>query len=228
MIVQNLQFPREGENEELLYIWYDDKYCILDSINKRLVFNKRRKAFFDTLFNSFSYEKWRKYTVLDNLSLKLRLQGTFEVTLVRLELRGERVTEYVLSSTKVSSTDVEEFVFTYPPCPAKGIVSFKITPFETGVFYGGAYCTEIEEEKLPDVHIAVCICTYKREDYIKNNMEMLNRQVFSDTASMLHNKLRVYIADNGKTLGGMPSDKIKVFPNINSGGSGGFSRGMLE
>jgi GT2 family glycosyltransferase len=26
----------------------------------------------------------------------------------------------------------------------------------------------------------------------------------------------------------MPSDKIKVFPNINSGGSGGFSRGMLE
>ena len=41
-------------------------------------------AGFDTYFNCFSVGKWNKYTRLDNLKLRLELQGSFQVTLLHM------------------------------------------------------------------------------------------------------------------------------------------------
>ncbi|MFQ9152753.1 MAG: hypothetical protein ACLR6B_15980 [Blautia sp.] len=41
------------------------------------MFHKGGAADFNTFFNSFSIGKWRKYTVLETVSLSLKLQGSF-------------------------------------------------------------------------------------------------------------------------------------------------------
>jgi GT2 family glycosyltransferase len=80
---------------------------------------------------------------------------------------------------------------------------------------------------------------------------MLQNKIMKDPASPLYGRLDIYIVDNGRTLdredivvhnrdssfsvddADVPSnsdDEGKVFliPNYNAGGSGGFTRGMLE
>jgi UDP-galactopyranose mutase len=168
---------------------------------------------------------------LDNLSLRLKLKGSFAVALTRLELDGDNCTKYILCGEKVSSGEVGEFDFKYPNAPANGMMSFEITALEEhSEFHGGAYFTELDEKTLPDVNIAICMCTYHREDYIKNNIDMLNKNVFSSENSTIKDNLYVYIADNGKTLQAdkLASEKIKIFPNVNGGGAAGFSRTLIE
>ncbi|MDR1901522.1 MAG: glycosyltransferase [Treponema sp.] len=230
MILQNLQFPNPGENEKRMYMRYDGTRCVLDGFEKSLLMEKGAGVRFDTYFNIFAYEKWKKYTYLEDLRLKLVLKGCFEVTLIRLELVSDKICEYVLYSEKTISDKAADFIFVYPPCPAQGVLAFKLSALEEGGFYGGAYCTGIDEEKLSQVNLALCICTYKREDYIKANITMLKKKVFSDPSSMLKDHLYVYIADNGQTLKAdeIEGMNIKLFPNSNSGGAGGFSRGIIE
>ena len=42
-----------------------------------LSFERDGKAEFDTYFNGFSIEKWKKYTQAQKISLTLRLQGAY-------------------------------------------------------------------------------------------------------------------------------------------------------
>ena len=132
MILQNLQFPRPGENEKRMYMRYDAGRCMLDAFQGVLFLERGAEARFDTYFNIFSYEKWKNYTCLNNLYLKLALKGCFEVTLTRLELGVGKVDEYVLRSEKITSDKAAEFTFAYPPCPPQGVLAFKLSAFEGG------------------------------------------------------------------------------------------------
>jgi GT2 family glycosyltransferase len=160
----------------------------------------------------------------------LKLKGSFEICLIRIDLDSEIIEEYTLLRQKADSDEICEFDFIYPQTVEKGVFSFKITAFENGEFQGGAYHTNVDENNLPNINLALCICTYKRENYIISNMEMLKSAVFTDKNSLLNQHLRVYIADNGQTLdiNQFDCDEIKIYPNLNTGGSGGFSRAMIE
>lgn len=78
-------------------------------------------------------------------------------------------------------------------------------------------------EKPDSVNCAIIFCTYKREKYIIKNVYYLleNLKKQSDFSC------KIIVADNAKTLS--PSDfssDVTLIPNENSGGSGGFKRGM--
>lgn len=68
--------------------------------------------------------------------------------------------------------------------------------------------------------IAVIICTYKRESFVYKNVEKLNK---IDLVN------HIFVIDNADTIDHkIENNKIKVFPNKNLGGSGGFTRGIIE
>jgi GT2 family glycosyltransferase len=228
MKLQELLFPEMGE--ENMYIRGDFNANSLNISEKRLTMKKRQIVWFDTYFNSFSVEKWRKWTLVNAIELRLTLKGAFRVALTRFEIDGDGLAKYLLRGDAVSCGETREFRFAYPPHLSRGVLAFELTALEkNSEFLGGAYYTEIDDSSLPEVNLALCICTYKREDYIENTIAMLWRDVFENRNSPLQGRLRVYIADNGRTLKPKyKTDEIQVFPNINAGGSGGFSRAMLE
>ena len=98
------------------------------------------------------------------------------------------------------------------------------------------------------MNIGVNICTYKREQYVLRNMNTLSRWMKANEAFKTDNAqntgstpeasghIHVFIIDNGKSLGDCKeftdliasTNNIEVIPNDNSGGAGGFSRGMIE
>ncbi|MBQ8010706.1 MAG: glycosyltransferase [Ruminococcus sp.] len=93
----------------------------------------------------------------------------------------------------------------------------------------GYWSTDVSEDAINDVRIAIASTTFKKEQFIIRNMKVLERELFySDEPAKDH--IRMNIVDNGRTLDPelYNSEFIHIFPNQNVGGSGGFTRGMLE
>ncbi|EPG76100.1 glycosyltransferase, group 2 family protein [Leptospira fainei serovar Hurstbridge str. BUT 6] len=73
--------------------------------------------------------------------------------------------------------------------------------------------------------LAVCICTYKREEFLFSNLKTWLED------SVVAKRLAIFISDNAGTIPSsqMPTDlESYLFSNPNYGGSGGFARAYLE
>ncbi|MFR6291593.1 MAG: glycosyltransferase family 2 protein [Peptococcaceae bacterium] len=101
---------------------------------------------------------------------------------------------------------------------------------KTVVFGGGFYASPMAESELQPVKIAAVICTYKREDYVQRNLRHLRETVLAQPQAEIARHLEVFVVDNGQTLqrDEVESPGIRLFPNKNLGGSGGFTRGIIE
>ena len=92
----------------------------------------------------------------------------------------------------------------------------------------GGYGTEAVMTQKPV--IALGICTFKREEFLKRNVNLVLNHIINNPDSPLYGNLEVYVSDNVQTIepDTFDSDKIHVFPNINAGGAGGFTRCIME
>ena len=106
---------------------------------------------------------------------------------------------------------------------------FKIVALENDShFFGGAFVTDDAVIVKNDVKISLIICTYKREKYVLNNLEILKRNFIENSESDLYGNLYLKIIDNGNTLESISEKYIQVYHNKNLGGSSGFTRGIIE
>lgn len=209
----------------------NEKKVEFDSINKTIKVEKNGIVWFDTYFNGFSVEKWMRYTVVDNVSLKLTLSGKFKVTLLSEEKIHDDVIVKVIHEEIAESDAMREFEFPYTYGEKKGMYTFEIMSLEDGsCFYGGYYTSEVPEEKIRNVKIGIAICTFKREAFIEKNMRILRESILENEDSPLKDHLEVFIADNGKSLDidRLATEKIHINPNRNLGGAGGFTRDLIE
>lgn len=253
MKLQKILWPTEGLcTEEKLYLHtnvIDDDFNInrdenhlksdLNFINRSKVYmmpgggfslDKGGKVEFDTYFNGFSIEKWRKYTQVKEVSINLELQGDVLVTLSsKLFLHGE-VLKKELVRQEVHTAERSSYSFPFGN-EEKGMLYFEVTALSDGaVLYGGYYEDTAIEKPQRQPKIGIDICTFKRERYIEKNIGLLNAHVFNNPDSPLQEHLEVFVSDNGQTLDidKLGSDKIHIVRNKNTGGAGGFTRGLME
>lgn len=230
MVVQKLLFPKDDGLDREMYVRCNADRVTLEE-GKIASADCGEPICFDTYFASFSYQKWRKYTKLDNLALSLAIKGKCEVALLGLSLRGGAVEKTVLRRWEVDHPEGRTVTLAYPDNMDGELVSFMVTPLSEELeICDGAYTCDVEEAALSEVNLSLAICTFRREAYVARNMGMLQKEVFDDPASLLHGHLRVVIADNGNTLDAhdFGSGFVRIVPNKNSGGSGGFSRAAIE
>ena len=230
MILQDILFPNvETCAIRRMYFKGDgvtdlatDRVCVIEK-------DKTFSAF--TYFNSFSIGKWKKYTVLDNLKIRLELDGEFSVSIRHVRRIKNSLKEVIVNKKNVKTNGKESVYIDVPSLEDVGIYYFDIISLGVdGRFYGGAYETDVNESTLPDVKIAIDICTFRREEYVFHNMDVLNRYIIENENSDMYGKLEVFISDNSKTLDieKISTDNIHIFPNKNLGGAGGFARSMIE
>ena len=80
-----------------------------------------------------------------------------------------------------------------------------------------------------EVKIALNICTYQREEYIYRNLSLLQSSYFFDwRKTEYYGKLHIFIVDNARQLKIREDDYTHLVYNKNTGGSGGFQRGIEE
>ncbi|MDN6030685.1 MAG: hypothetical protein L0I13_06480, partial [Lactococcus plantarum] len=93
----------------------------------------------------------------------------------------------------------------------------------------------VEKSSIRDIRLAINTTTFQKETYILGNLAQIQTQIFDQHEAHGLNALGdghlfVNVVDNGSTLDveSVNSQYIRVYPNPNVGGAGGFSRGMIE
>lgn len=233
MIIQRILFPKIGKcTEDDLYFHRKNIGNLSVDFNKSLLtFKNRGCVWFDTYFNGLSAEKWKKYTIVDNVSLNLTLKGKFKLTLLQKEKIHDDIIETVLDIRTIETNKKSIFNIDFIGGELKGMYTFGLEALEDdSIFYGGEYCSDVENEKIRDVKIGLCICTFKRESFIEKNLKLLNEAIIENKKSDMYGRLEVFISDNGKTLDydRLSNDKIHIYKNKNCGGAGGFTRDLIE
>ena len=183
-----------------------------------------------TYFNSISVRKWKKYTCAQDITLNIKAAGDFAVTLFGCYSDTGEIKEESLSRPMFFSSPVPvEVSLAFPKRMSSTVCGFYIEAFTDTEIYGGYYSAFVDEKAIREVNISIATTTFKKEEYIENNVRLLERELFySGEEAGRHFFMR--ITDNGRTLDPeeFNSECVQVYPNDNVGGSGGFTRGILE
>lgn len=230
--VQDVVFPKPNicDVEEMYY-----RKIGIPSSNEiyrdKIVFKNRQRINFDTYFNCFSLEKWFKYTFANtNISLKLVVSGNFNVSLLHMFMNNGNLVIKNVGEYNISSKDQKEFFFEYQTENPFGCLAFDLVANEgDSVLYSASYVSDVNE-KLNDVKLGIGICTFKREEYIKNNINNIKTYILNNQNSDLRDNLEIFISDNAQSLNEeeLKNNHVHIFKNKNTGGSGGFTRCMIE
>ncbi len=202
---------------------------------------------FDGYFNLFYIEKHKRYTKLKGVSLILVLRGYDSITL--MHNRDEIQTYYLHNKdidTKANITVLKE-IATEDDGAKKYSVNIPYDEFDEGVFWFRLRQASTDEDKyiqgyyegavdtLRTVRLFVDICTYKREEYVHRNLKRMTEYLSKKENRLVAENLHVALIDNGRTLKNdsriseiVDSYNISIIENKNTGGSGGFTRGMME
>ena len=201
-----------------------------------------------TYFNLFSLKKWTTYSTISNLKIKLSLTGRFYIEFYAInkkKIEQEREPESkkvgqigkVLNKIFKPKPGIKEEIFLRTDCEGDfeytfdlnelsyhqecNLMGIRIIALDEGaVFHGGEYLGAFETER--EVKIGITICTFKREKYLLPNLERLK------TLTDRNPNINVMVIDNGQTLEEVNTPELQIIHNPNFGGSGGFSRGMME
>ncbi len=238
MEIQKILFPQVGRcTDREMYFRLEksgfgsNQMLFYDNEKQTILFRTGEKVWFDTYFNGFSIEKWKKYTILDNLTLKLELSGKFKVILLNKEKVHNEVFEKIICAATIETDTRKTCEFSFADGNARGMYTFGLEALsDDSIFYGGAYCSSVPKQALRDIKIGIGICTFRREEFVKKNLKILKESILENKASPLYRHMEVFIADNGRTLesGELLTPEIHIYPNRNVGGAGGFTRDLIE
>lgn len=191
----------------------------INNINRNVIVST-----FDTWMNLLPAKKYYKYCDLGDLYLSLNIVGSYIVR--------------IIGCKRNAAFDVLKDVIFEQEC--SNAVNIKIPNAE---LYDGIYFELVEDianrieildiywgtNKEPQYNnnLAVVTCTYKRENFINKNVQKLEQYLIYNPE--LKGKIKMFISDNGKTLPtSLNSENVVVYPNMNAGGAGGFTRGLIE
>ncbi len=214
--------------------------------NDAVVFCRGGKLAFNTYFNCLSYSKLKNFTTIRHLSYSLRAKGKFVVRIVQSKLTKEILDkfegfDYAIAHRlpfEYPHIDFEKSVLEEKEIDGDGTITFDISALDGdglcylevesledgAVFFGGSLETSDEKQREPKV--AIAICTFKREKYVLANVERMRAEF--DNNPILKRAFDVIVVDNGQTMTLEDSENFRVVKNKNLGGSGGFTRGIIE
>ncbi|MCI9077835.1 MAG: glycosyltransferase family 2 protein [Lachnospiraceae bacterium] len=239
MVLQNIIFPKKDIcKKDILYYRqekgrtkvkiYEDLKGQEKLFKEVLVMENGSVCSFFTYFNEFSLNKWQEYTDICDFMLSISIEGRGKAYLCQCTLDNGKFKNKILEEKPFDNKGICELVFKIQKTICGGIVFLKLAAEKEVVFYSGAYKTA--QNIVNRVKIAAGICTYHREEYIKKTMGLLSGAFLNDRESLLYGNLKLFISDNGNSLdcNKISSEFVSCIYNKNAGGTGGFTRCMLE
>lgn len=211
---------------------------------------------FETYFNAFPASYWRRWTNLDNVILRLELSGTARVDIYRSKIDGARiaVTGEVVgdlgaaaegAEAKVDGKDVHVCEIPVPLTQFEdgGWIWFDLTCETDVVIHSAGWYSDIEapsqtypdgtEHPAPEGRVTIGIPTFNRPTDAVAALEALSSDPEVDAiidAVLMPDQGTKHPADEPgfDTVAEHFGDRLRIFPQGNLGGSGGYSRIMYE
>ena len=163
-----------------------------------------------TFFNSFNLYAIRHFTKGKKLTIKMSCNGTGSVKVFH-ETKTSKKTLFesdgLLEKIELDISNLGELGLIYPVFSG----NFKLNSL--------SYEVDAVERKIST---AVVFTTFNRQEFLIPNLYKLNKCKRVDKVVIIDNAKNVNLPDD------LPKNKFYLFPNDNLGGSGGFTRGMVE
>lgn len=211
---------------------------------------------FETYFSAFPASYWRRWTNLDNVVLRLELSGTARVDIYRSKIDGARiaVTGEVVgdlgaaaegAEAKVDGKDVHVCEIPVPLTQFEdgGWIWFDLTCETDVVIHSAGWYSDIEapsqthpdgtEYPAPEGRVTIGIPTFNRPTDAVAALEALSSDPEVDAiidAVLMPDQGTKHPADEPgfDAVAEHFGDRLRIFPQGNLGGSGGYSRIMYE
>ena len=244
MKLQSILYPTEQIcNEEALYLHRDGSFILFDGYFNLFYLEKHKKyCKIDEMSLELKAKGIKKIVVMHDREVvdEHLIEAVVPSGMERLAGKGP-------------SRQIEQRISIKLPYASfdKGVLWFKaeVCDYSEEWLLNGYYSALGSEMGINDscdfVELAVNICTYKREQYVVRNMKSLISWMATPDIDgkmpEIADHMHVFIVDNGRTL--MKNDdflelvednqeilgeRIRVIQNSNTGGAGGFTRGMVE
>ena len=225
-IVGRIQIPNTTDVSGLYIKCYEGASINLREGCREVTFLKAGLVSLNSYFNSFYEKFYANYTELCSLYYLLKLEGDFQISIYRENYGIEN--RKLISVENLEKCQLADYVKVLLPDLSQsadtGRVYFELTCLsECGLFTGGLIVTD--QTKNREVSLGIISCTYKKEAYIKNTITTILKDRL-----LKEYKFKIFVVDNGKTLNieEFIDQRVQLIPNKNVGGSGGFTRGLIE
>lgn len=186
---------------------------------------------FTTYLNALSIQKWRRYANVGSPCLHVEVRGhKCELFATWLTPTSTEVNRSSMPFITLEASDEWQAIDAVVLVPAEAhILSFAIVSEAQVHVRNGYWYTQVNEGALNEVNLAIATTTFKKEDYVKRNIEAIRTELFDASDLEPSSKFHLFVVDNGRTLDAeaLSDQNVTVIPNPNVGGSGGFARGMM-
>lgn len=220
-ILQRAVFPKINLCTQLDLYFRVNEFADINLTNSFITLDNKGYFSTDTYFNSLSIGKWKRYTAVEDLYFSIKFKGKIKLVwyVNRLHFSPKIMKEVYLENFELSEItiplelweDVED-----------GMLAFYISAFSYSEIYDFSYKTTTKESHI--VNLGIVITHFNRQKYVLPALQRLKNELLSD--DNFNDKVSLYVVDNSQNL---PSvEDVTIIPNENLGGSGGFSRGLIE
>ena len=192
-----------------------------------------QKISFGTYFNAFPASYWRRWTVVSDVRLTVRLSGVGATVTVYRSLANGRA-QRVDSASNESSEGEYSFDLPLKPFVDGGWYWYDVVAAdEDAVVESAEWTAEVPRERATHGTMTIGITTMNRPDFCAKLLSQLGNSValeaYLDEVIVLEQgKDKVvdseFFVEAQKSLG----DKLRIIEQGNIGGSGGFARAQYE
>ncbi|MFI3255965.1 MAG: hypothetical protein R3Y52_00780 [Psittacicella sp.] len=219
--IQNIISPSDRFPIDFGMYYRFDIFTRYSKIDDAIYTQKNGFIEFNTFYNSFSLGKFRKNTIIDNLTFSIKGEGKAAIQIFG---RTHANIEYMLKeceielSNEYTNIDISElldseYVIIYPKI--KAITDLKLNQL----------CFR-STTKPKQAKLGIVITHFNRLKEITFSAQNIKENLLESPLYKDH--IDLIIVDNSKNCGIKETQNIKVIPNLNYGGTGGFTRGLIE
>lgn len=217
IVVQSVVFPNNVCAEMELYFRINKNVCIE---NEHIHMLPNGKLTTDTYMNLFDAVVWQKYTGIKKWKIIFQASGFGRV---KLKTGNTTVAELEIDCAKMSE---KQIAFT---CDSNDSWFYlDVESLDRMELSDIRILTSEADKELAGVCLALNICTYHRQEALYHSLDVIRSSRFFQTDDSSYGKLQVYVVDNASEISMPEEEFISVFHNPNTGGSGGFTRGLVE
>ncbi len=216
MVVQSMVFPNQVCAEVGLYFRTEGEVYFE---KERIYLLPHAKIDTNTYMNLFDADAWEEYTGIKSWKICFQIKGVGKVSL--------KEGEHTIAALDIQSSQMieKQMPFTYRK---DGGQFFLEVESEDGVDLSAIHILAVGNREAMPVRMAMNICTYHRQKSLQRILDVIANSAFFQKNHALYGKLLIYVVDNASEIERKPQEFVSVFHNPNTGGSGGFTRGLVE
>jgi galactofuranosylgalactofuranosylrhamnosyl-N-acetylglucosaminyl-diphospho-decaprenol beta-1,5/1,6-galactofuranosyltransferase len=195
---------------------------------------KNHRISFGTYFNGFAASYWRRWTIVEEVSLHVRLTGADASVIVYRSMPNGRAQRVDSAGTAGEGTEDFRFDLSLAPFGDGGWYWFDIVAGPSGaVLEEATWVAEVPADRAASGSVTIGITTMNRPDFCAKLLTQIGSD--DDVRSILD---EVIVVDQGKQLVADDpgfgraeeslGDKLGVIRQGNMGGSGGYARSQYE